>query len=75
MPHIIVRSDPREGPDTIVTLEEAVLPDNLASRHYSEQLVERLAWAVSDADRAERDHHAASAPSFTSEDAQAAVRA
>lgn len=75
MPHIIVRSDPREGPDTIVTLEEAVLPDNLASRHYSEQLVERLAWAVSDADRAERDHRAAGSSPFASEDAGIAVRA
>lgn len=75
MPHIIVRSDPREGPDTIVTLEETVLPDNLASPHYSEQLVERLAWAVSDADRAERDRGAASSSRFASEDAGAAVRA
>lgn len=60
MPHIIVRSDPGQGPDTVVTLEESVLPDNLESQHYSEQLVERLMWAVFDADRAERDRLAAS---------------
>ncbi|MEA2146354.1 MAG: hypothetical protein QOG59_1941 [Solirubrobacteraceae bacterium] len=55
MPQIIVmadREDDREeGP---VMLRERVNVTDFESRHFASQLVERLGWAVGDADDAER---------------------
>lgn len=56
MPHIIVVADEkdtrREG---AVMLRERVNVTDFESDHFAQQLVERLGWAVSDADEAERD--------------------
>ena len=56
MPRIIVTTDPvsselpGEGP---VLLEEHVHSVHLSTGHAAAQLVERLAWAIGDAERAE----------------------
>jgi hypothetical protein len=54
MARIIVTADSSEQRDARVVLEERVYPVHLASDHSAAQLIERLAWAVSDAERAER---------------------
>ncbi len=54
MARIIVTADSSERHDAPVVLEERVYPVHLASDHSAAQLIERLAWAVSDAERAER---------------------
>jgi hypothetical protein len=54
MARIIVTADASERRDAPVVLEERVYPVHLASDHSAAQLIERLAWAVSDAERAER---------------------
>jgi hypothetical protein len=51
MPHIIVTAD--QGEEAVM-LRERVNVTDFESEHFATQLVERLGWAVSDADQAER---------------------
>ena len=55
MPRIIVMSDPSSEREGAVTLDERVTSANLRSGHDSAQLIERVGWAVHDADEAERE--------------------
>jgi hypothetical protein len=54
MARIIVTTDPSERSDAPVLLEERVYPVHLASDHAAAQLIERLTWAVGDAENVER---------------------
>ena len=54
MPRIIVVSEPSAGPEGAITLDERVTPADLQSGHHSAQLIERVGWAVHDADDVER---------------------
>jgi hypothetical protein len=62
MPQIIVvadrRSDRTQGRDAPVTFTERVSVQDFESQHFQGQLVERLGWAVGDADAVERGHTA-----------------
>jgi hypothetical protein len=51
MARIIVTADPSEQDGSPVVLEERVYPVHLASDQSAAQVIERLAWAVSDAER------------------------
>jgi hypothetical protein len=56
MPRIIVMADPTSpdlAEETPVLLDEQVRSVHLSTNHAATQLVERLAWAVSDAEKAE----------------------
>lgn len=56
MPRIIVTADPVSShltDETPVLLDEQVRSVHLSTGHAAAQLVERLAWAVSDAENAE----------------------
>ena len=56
MPRIIVMADPASpdlAEETPVLLDEQVRSVHLSTDHAASQLVERLAWAVSDAEKAE----------------------
>jgi hypothetical protein len=62
MPRIIVTTDPIDRRDTAgrkneesVLLDERVYSLHLSDDHAAEQLIERLAWAVSDAESTQRD--------------------
>jgi hypothetical protein len=56
MPQIIVRADrPNEQEEGPVMLRERVNVADFESDHFASQLIERLGWAVNDADEAERD--------------------
>lgn len=55
MPRVIVISDPGTARNSAVTLNERLSPADLGSGHYSAQLIERVGWAVHDADDAERE--------------------
>ncbi|MEA2159662.1 MAG: hypothetical protein QOD66_2042 [Solirubrobacteraceae bacterium] len=56
MPQIIVTADKAtDRADTSVMLRERVNLSDFESDHFAAQLVERLGWAVSDADEVERD--------------------
>ena len=53
MPRIIVMSEPTTDRDGAITLDERVASADLRSGHRSAQLIERVGWAVHDADDVE----------------------
>jgi hypothetical protein len=53
MARIIVTTDPIDHPNAPVLLDERVYPVHLASDHSAAQLIERLGWAINDAERTE----------------------
>jgi hypothetical protein len=55
MPEIIVKSNASTEQDSTVTLSEDIQPEHLASEHHAAQLIERLGWAVTDAQEAEAE--------------------
>ena len=50
MPTIIVMSRATPESDSAVTLREEVQPAHLESEHHAAQLIERIGWAVTDAE-------------------------
>ncbi|HEX2392769.1 MAG TPA: hypothetical protein VHI77_07600 [Solirubrobacterales bacterium] len=55
MPQILVVTDAPEGAGTTVVYRERIASSDLESAHYSGQLVERVGWAVRDANQLERE--------------------
>ena len=55
MPRILVTTDGSDEREKAVVLQERVIPSDLESDHFSAQLVERVGWALADAD--EIEHH------------------
>jgi hypothetical protein len=64
MPKIIIQT---EGPHRTATLSERVVPAEAQSHHYLEQLIERVGWALQDAE----DLEAAAQPPPIAPDAEA----
>ena len=64
MARIIVTADPAARSDAAVLLDETVQPVHLSSDHAARQLIERLAWALGDAEELERSDasYSAAAP-------------
>ena len=59
MPHIIMTAEqPNDTGGSAVMLRERVNVTDFESEHFAAQLVERLGWAVSDADEAEQQRAA-----------------
>ena len=54
MPEIIVATRSSPDRDRTVLYQERVCARDLESKHFAAQLVERLGWALSDADEVER---------------------
>jgi hypothetical protein len=54
MPRIEIRSE-TQGRKTEVMLSEHVPPGLLSDEHYADQLVERMGWAIVDAERVEQE--------------------
>lgn len=55
MPRIIVMSESSTERGGAITLDERVVSADMRSGHHAAQLIERVEWAVQDADDAERD--------------------
>jgi hypothetical protein len=53
MPTITVHADNRQGQPTAITLTERLIPADVQSEHYLNQLVERVGWALLDAEELE----------------------
>jgi hypothetical protein len=53
MARIIIEADRSDRGGATMTLLESISPSQIESEHFSEQLVERLRWAVADAERLE----------------------
>jgi hypothetical protein len=56
MPRIIVTADPVDQ-DAPVMLDEQITAIHVSDKHASRQLMERVAWAVQDAERVEEQVH------------------
>jgi hypothetical protein len=54
MPRILVTTESTREPSPGVLLDERIATDDLASDHFAAQLIERIGWALLDADGAER---------------------
>ena len=54
MARIIVTTEQGQRPNTSVLLDERVCSEHLSDDHSAAQLVERLGWAINDAENAER---------------------
>jgi hypothetical protein len=57
MPQILVVADVAEETANRVVYRERVATSDLESDHFSGQLVERVGWAVHDADAIEKEDH------------------
>ena len=53
MPRIRITTDPARARDVAVVLDERILSSDLDSDHFAHALIERIGWALSDADFAE----------------------
>ncbi len=54
MPRIRITTDPITNPDVAVVFDERIATSDLDSDHFATALVERIGWALADADDAER---------------------
>lgn len=54
MPRIIVTAEAHQAPDSAMLLDERVAASDLESEHFAAQLIERIGWALFDADDRER---------------------
>ena len=54
MPRVIVMSESGTEHEGAITLDERVTSADMRSGHHADQLIERVGWAVHDADDVER---------------------
>lgn len=55
MPRILVMSEQSNEGEGVITLDEEISSAHLRSGHHSAQLIERIGWAVHDADDKDRE--------------------
>jgi hypothetical protein len=55
MPRLIVTAETRNDRDDAIVHDERVLATNLDNEHSSAQLIERVGWALEDAERLEAE--------------------
>lgn len=53
MPRIRITTDPLGTSETAVVLDERIVASDLTSDHFTAALIERIGWALADADDAE----------------------
>ncbi len=58
MARIIVTTEHSEAPNAPVLLDERVCSEHLSDDHSAAQLVQRLGWAINDAESTERAQRA-----------------
>ncbi|HUH80273.1 MAG TPA: hypothetical protein VLZ06_03005 [Solirubrobacteraceae bacterium] len=58
MARILITAERGETREPPVLLDERVLPIHLTDGHAAEQLVERIGWAINDAEELARQDHA-----------------
>jgi hypothetical protein len=54
MPRILVTTETLQEQDATMLLDERIAPSDLESDHFAEQLIERIGWALFDAEDSER---------------------
>ena len=63
MPRILVATEPTEKPDVGVMLDERIATSDLVSDHFAAQLIQRIGWALIDAENTEHQPAAHRGPS------------
>ncbi len=58
MPRIRITTDPVSASDVDVMLDEQIVASDVGSDHFAAALIERIGWALADADDAERRRRA-----------------
>jgi hypothetical protein len=58
MPRIRITTDPVSASDVQVVLDERIVASDVSSNHFAAALIERIGWALADADDAERHKRA-----------------
>lgn len=53
MPRIVIETD-SGSPEATILLTERVVPAQIESEHFCDQLIERVGWAILDAEDAEQ---------------------
>jgi hypothetical protein len=53
MPRILITTERVDNPDVLVMLDERIATSDLSSDHFAGQLIERIAWALADAESTE----------------------
>ena len=56
MPKIVIQATLNDGSPGTVTFTERTVPTNLHNDHYVVQLIERIGWALGDAEQIEAAH-------------------
>ena len=54
MPRILITTEASGEPDVLVMLDERIASSDLTSEHFAGHLVQRIAWALADAETTER---------------------
>jgi len=54
MPRIFITTEPTDMPHAGVMLDERIASGDLASDHFAAQLIERIGWALADAENTEQ---------------------
>ena len=54
MPRIRITTDPMGTSDAQVVLDERIISSDVSSDHFASALIERIGWALADADDAVR---------------------
>ena len=55
MPRILITTEQADNPDALVMLDERIAASDLTSEHFAGHLVERIAWALADAESTEHE--------------------
>jgi hypothetical protein len=55
MPRILITTETSETPDTLVMLDERIAASDLTSDHFAGHLIQRIAWALADAETTEHE--------------------
>jgi hypothetical protein len=54
MPRIRITTEPRALNEASILLDERICSSDLSSAHFADRLLERIGWAVADADDTEQ---------------------
>jgi hypothetical protein len=74
VPRILVTTEPIDKPDDGVMLDEHIATSDLASDHFAAQLIERIGWALVDAENTEYRPIGSRAPTMVTAATQSFLR-
>jgi hypothetical protein len=55
VPRILITTEQADNPDALVMLDERIAASDLTSQHFAGHLIQRIAWALADAESSEHE--------------------